>query len=53
MFVVSLDAAKAFDKLWRKSLFFKLINRMDPSLWRLLYNYYDHSQTMVTTDGKS
>ena len=52
MFVVSLDAAKAFDKLWREGLFFKLIDQIEPSLWRILYKYYNDSFIIVCTDGK-
>jgi retron-type reverse transcriptase len=49
--VVSLDAAKAFDKLWRKGLFHKLKSKLDPAIWRLLYNYYAASIVMVSIDG--
>jgi hypothetical protein len=31
--IISLDASKAFDKLWRAGLFFKLINKLEPPLW--------------------
>ena len=30
MHIVSLDASKAFDKLWRNGLFYKLIRKVDP-----------------------
>ena len=49
--VVSLDAAKAFDKLWREGLFFKLKDAVEPATWRLLYNYYACSQIVVKVDG--
>ena len=48
--IASLDAEKAFDKLWRAGLFFKLIDRIDPSLWHLLKIYYDKSQGLFETD---
>jgi hypothetical protein len=43
----SLDASKAFDKLWRAGLFFKMIGKLDPPLWRILYNYYSISKIIV------
>jgi hypothetical protein len=51
--VISLDASKAFDKLWRNGLFFKLKNKMEPVIWRLLYNYYDKSKICVFFENKS
>ena len=45
--IVSLDAEKAFDKVWREGLFFKLKNHMEPALWRLLFNYYSCSKIVV------
>ena len=30
--VASLDAEKAFDKVWRNGLFFKLIDKLSPTL---------------------
>jgi hypothetical protein len=47
LFVLSLDASKAFDKLWRAGLFHKIKPFMDPGLWRLLYNYYSKSNIIV------
>jgi hypothetical protein len=47
VFVISLDASKAFDKLWRAGLFHKIKPFMDPGLWRLLYNYYSKSSIIV------
>ena len=49
--VVSLDAAKAFDKVWREGLFFKLKDRSDPFIWRLLVNYYTSSNIAISVDG--
>jgi hypothetical protein len=47
LFIISLDASKAFDKLWRGGLFFKLIGKMEPRFWRVLYNYYLRSKIIV------
>jgi hypothetical protein len=47
MHIISLDASKAFDKLWRAGLFYKLMNVLDPPLWRILFNYYDRSKIVV------
>jgi hypothetical protein len=49
--VVSLDAAKAFDKLWRDGLFYKLIPRTDASVWRPLYQYYGESSAIMNVEG--
>ena len=53
MHVVSLDAAKAFDKMWREGLFNKLKGVSDPAIWRLLNNYYENSKIVVKVDGKN
>ena len=45
--IVSLDAEKAFDKVWRNGIFYKLIDKMDLSLWFLLKTYYDSSQGTI------
>ena len=45
--MASLDAEKAFDKVWRDGLFFKLYNKLNPSLWVLLKKYYDLSQGTI------
>jgi len=49
--VVSLDAAKAFDKLWRDGLFEKLKPVTDPCTWRLLHRYYEESFAVVGLEG--
>ena len=45
--VASLDAEKAFDKVWRDGLFFKLIDKMECSIWNLLKKYYDSSKGVI------
>ena len=45
--IVSFDAEKAFDKNWRNGLFYKLIDKMDPSFLFLLKIYYDSSQGTI------
>jgi hypothetical protein len=47
MYILSLDAHKAFDRLWRDGLFYKLINHAEQSIWRALYIYYQQSQIIV------
>ena len=50
--IASLDAEKAFDKVWRNGLFFKLIEKMDPTMWYILKIYYDSSKgTIDLGDG--
>ena len=51
--LVSLDATKAFDKLWRDGLFFKLIGKIPKELWRVLYLYYKCSQIKVKINGQT
>jgi hypothetical protein len=48
----SLDATKAFDKLWRAGLFFKLMSKLSLSIWRALYLYYQNSKIIINLDGK-
>ena len=47
--IASLDAEKAFDKVWRDGLFFKLIDELDLSIWVLLKKYYDSSKVQFLT----
>ena len=49
--VISLDATKAFDRLWRDGLFFKLIDKTSREVWRILYLYYQNSKIRVKLDG--
>ena len=46
-YVVSFDAEKAFDKLWRPGLFYKLMVKFDISIVMLLKSYYDVSFGIV------
>jgi hypothetical protein len=45
--VASLDANKAFDRLWRYGLFFKLDGKILDIIWRLLYLYYLKSEGVI------
>ena len=38
MFVVSLNAAKAFDKLWRDGVLYKLMGELNSSFFSILKN---------------
>ena len=50
--IASLDAEKAFDKVWRDGLFSKLIDKLDPVMWHILKIYYDSSRgTIDLGDG--
>ena len=51
--IVSLDASKALDKLWRGGLFFKLIGKVDDVIWRLLFNYYKQSKAFIRDEINS
>ena len=50
--VASLDASKAFDRLWRDGLFFKLIGIIPDVIWRALYKYYKASCGMIKIDNQ-
>jgi hypothetical protein len=47
----SLDAAKAYDKLWRDGLFYKMISKSDKLIWRILVNYYRSRKIIICVDG--
>ena len=51
MHLVSLDAAKAIDKLWRAGLFFKLKDVIDPVCQRMIFEYYSESFINVCFNG--
>ena len=42
--LVSLDATKTFDKLWRNDLFYKLIDKVDGEIWRIIFDFYQNSK---------
>ncbi|CAF0768461.1 unnamed protein product [Brachionus calyciflorus] len=45
--LASLDATKAFDKLWRAGLFKKLYSKIDIWIWRSIMSYYNKSKIIV------
>jgi hypothetical protein len=45
--LASLDAEKAFDKVWRAGLFYKATKKLDPTFWYLLKKYYDLSKGVI------
>jgi hypothetical protein len=47
VYLASLDAQKAFDKLWRIGLFHKLNGKIPDILWRIIFDYYSKSSIMV------
>ena len=48
--IASLDAEKAFDKIWRDGLFFKLYNKINQTFWFLLKQFYDSSTGIIPSD---
>ncbi len=45
--MISLDAEKVFDKLWRPGIFYKLIERLNSQDWVILKQYYDKARACV------
>ncbi|CAF0795404.1 unnamed protein product [Brachionus calyciflorus] len=45
--LVFLDASRAFDKLWRDGLFYKLLNNVPNPIWRILFKYYSLSKIKI------
>ena len=50
--LVSLDTTKAFYKLWRHGLFYKLIDKIDALVWRAIFEYYSKSKIMIRIGEK-
>ena len=51
--IASLDAEKAFDKVWKYGLFFKFSNKLHITHWVLLKKYYDSSQGTILLPDQS
>ncbi len=51
-YITNLDMKKAFDKLWRDGLFYKLIDIIDNIYWRAIVNYYANSSGKVKINGE-
>jgi len=45
--LASLNATTAFDKLWRDGLIFKLKDKINSCLWRIIVSYYNNSKIIV------
>jgi RNA-directed DNA polymerase len=52
VYACAIEASKAFDKVNRTALFYKLKNRIKPQIWKLLKNYYDNSTAFVHLNGQ-
>ena len=46
-YIVSLDCQKAFDKVWRAGIFFKLIGKINKFTWRAIITNYNQSAIIV------
>ena len=53
MYLISIDAEKAFDQLWRKGLFHKLKDKLVYQDWILLKRYYDESKSIITYNNET
>ena len=52
-YAVSLDAVKAFDRIWRDALWYKMVIRgIDPHMVRLLMQYYEKHVGKVRLNDK-
>jgi hypothetical protein len=47
LFIASIDAEKAFDRVWRTGLFFKLKEKVNKRIWLILFNYYKSAVGVV------
>ena len=52
IYACAIDASKAFDKVWRDGLFYKMISKLNWAYWRALYGYYNISIIYIQLDGK-
>lgn len=52
IYILSLDTKKAFDRMWREGAYYKLIGKIDKSLWRAIVNYYSNSMGVVKYNGE-
>lgn len=52
LFVASIDAEKAFDRIWRVGLFYKLKPLIHPRIWFILFEYYKSSKGLVKYKNK-
>ena len=50
--IAALDAEKAYDQLWRTGLMYKLINKIDKSIWFMFKKYYDQSMSCIIMNSK-
>ena len=52
IFACAIDASKAFDKVNRMLMMQKLIGKINPLIWRALYEYYLSSLAFVYNDNE-
>jgi hypothetical protein len=48
----AIGASKAFDKVWRMGLFYKMIDKISWIYWRVLYGYYDKSVIYIEINNE-
>ena len=51
-YITNLDMRKAFDKLWRNGLFYKLSDKIKNEYWRAIINYYSSSRGIVKIENR-
>ena len=52
VYICAIDASKAFDKINRLKLLYKLIGKIDAELWQILKLYYDNSVVYIQSQEK-
>ena len=52
LYIASLDAAKAYDSVWRDGIFYKLKNILHSQFWLVLKVYYSNSDGIFKINNK-
>lgn len=52
LYACAIDASKAFDKINRFALMYKLITKVEASVWRALYIYYSISIAYISNESE-
>lgn len=50
-YLVSLDSEKAFNKLWRPGLFYKMLNKFSLNITLIIKTYYDKAHGIIVNNN--